>query len=163
MEMPHRCSVTFLILKWETKKVKVKVKQSQYRPGQAVRVPGGWGCQSSRQSVHEGGKVVSPTRWPPLSPQEIFLILISVRGCVDPRAMMRPEGLYQWKIPVTLSGIELTTVGFVAHCLNQTRDHVPRNKQGATLNLQGVFRVKCFSWNKIIFATQKSGYAVRSA
>jgi hypothetical protein len=36
----------------------------------------------SRQSGHEGGKVVSSTHWPPL-PQEISLVLISVRGRVE--------------------------------------------------------------------------------
>ena len=63
----------------------VMVKQSLYRPGQALTVPGVWDSQISRKSTHEGSKVVSPTHRPPLPPQEIFLVLISVRDWVDLR------------------------------------------------------------------------------
>jgi len=41
-----------------------KLKYYLYRPGQAPRVPGGFGSQTSRQSAHEGGKFVSPTHQP---------------------------------------------------------------------------------------------------
>jgi hypothetical protein len=53
-----------------TLKVKVKVKQSVYRPEEALTVPESSGSQISRQSAQEGGKVVSPTHRPPLPPRK---------------------------------------------------------------------------------------------
>jgi len=47
-------------------KHKIKVKQSQYRPGHVRRASGGWGSDISIQSAHEGVNVIRPIYQPPL-------------------------------------------------------------------------------------------------
>ena len=77
----------------------------------------------SKQSAHDGGKVVSPMHWLPLPRKRFPLVLISVRGWADPRAIVRPEGLCQWKIPMTPSGTEHAAFCLVGHSLNQLHHH----------------------------------------
>jgi hypothetical protein len=64
----------------------VKVKQSLYTSGQALRV------QASTFQDNRNMRVVrlSAPSTGRLFPQETFLVLISVGGCVDPRAIVRP-------------------------------------------------------------------------
>jgi hypothetical protein len=56
-----------------------------------------------------------------LYPQDMFAVLIYVRGWVNPSIIVLPERLGQRKIPMTPSGIDATTFRLVAQCLNQLR------------------------------------------
>jgi hypothetical protein len=119
--------------------VKVKVKQSHYRPWQALRVPTDWGSQILRQSTHEGGKVVSPTHRPPLPPGNIPGTHFCYR-------LSRPQGhsaagrIMSMKNPMTPSGIDPTTFRFVAQCLNHC---VPSCHKAGNVN------VWCFSLQEV--------------
>ena len=100
-----------------------KVKQSHYRPGHALRVPECWGSQIWRQSAHVGGKVGSPTHWPPLPPRKYFWYSFLLEAVWTPGLHCGREGLCQWKISMTTSEIEPATFRIVAQCLNQLCHH----------------------------------------
>jgi len=64
-----QCNV-FIFNKQELYNI-AETKLSHYRPGQDLGVPGASRSQISRQSAHEGGKVVSPRHRLPLPPGNI--------------------------------------------------------------------------------------------
>jgi hypothetical protein len=95
--------------------------------GKAMPLTGRGGPRGSETSrlphvldnrLTEGGEVVSLTRRPaafyPPPPSGRFLVLISVIGWVDPRTIVRLEGLGQVKNPVSSFGIVPATSRFVA-------------------------------------------------
>jgi hypothetical protein len=125
-------------------------------PGQALRIPGAdaprfqdnrhmkvvrlSALRTGRLYTQENIKLNSmalvrertiPTERPPpvgeVSAKKIFLVLISARGWVSPKATLRPEGSYQWSIPITASRIETATFRLVAQCLNQMQHRVPQS------------------------------------
>ena len=94
-----------------------KGKSVSLQPRGAQRVPGNYGFQITWQWPRMLVRL-SALRTDRFYPQEMLLVLISVRGWVDPRVIVRSEGLCQYKIPMTPSEIEPATFRFVAQHLN---------------------------------------------
>jgi hypothetical protein len=94
----------------------IQFKISRTRSSVAERVPGG------RLPLFRDIRHIKVVRLPAsntgrLYRQEMLLVLISVRGCVDPRAIVRSEG-NAVKNPVTPPGIDPGKVRLVAQHLN---------------------------------------------
>jgi len=60
-----------------------------------------------------------------LYPQYIFLVLISVRDWVDPRAIMRSRVLCQSQIPTKTSGIQTATFRIISQSLSKPHHCAP--------------------------------------
>ena len=96
-----------------------------YRPEQALRVPRGRGTQDTRQSEFESDKNVS-LRTGRMYLQEIFKVLFCFKVSVDRRAIVRPEGLSQWKITIfNWQTNESMTFCLVAQRFNHLRYRLP--------------------------------------
>jgi hypothetical protein len=102
-------------------------KQPLYRPEQAMRAPGvrlpgfldSWYMNVAKLSA------LAPAVF---TPQGIFLVLISLIDWVDPRVILRPEGLCQWKV--------LVDIRLVAQCFNLLRHRALRRYRIEISDLQ---------------------------
>jgi hypothetical protein len=95
---------------------------------EALRVLKGWGSHIFRHSAHRWRYGCQPYDAGRFLPPERFLVLISVRGWIDPRAIVRLDELGKLK-KFTSSGTWTVTFWPVAQCLNQLRYRVPLNSQ----------------------------------
>jgi hypothetical protein len=105
--IPAKNTILRYIMLW--KKSKAVPEQVWSDPEGSRRLT----LQDFKKSAQNGGKFVSPTHLPPLTPTK-YSWYSSVRGWVDPRATVRPEG------------IEPATSQLAAQCLNQQRHRVTR-------------------------------------
>jgi hypothetical protein len=99
-----------------------------------------------RLSSLRGGRPLSPGR---------FLVLISVRGRVDPRAIIRLERLGLLKNRMTSLEFEPATFRLVVWCLNQLRYRVP-----PLPHFPSVFQTILFSYHARVLRVLPISYSV---
>ena len=94
---------------WKSSLEKVETwSRFRYWLGQAHRAAEGWGSQNVVR--------LSALRIGRLYPQERVLVLISVRGWVDPRALVQPEGLSEFLFVLSLCFISTAFPWLSWHC-----------------------------------------------
>ena len=93
-----------------------RCKAGEEIPGQALRIPGSWGSQNSRQSVRKGDKVVTPTYRSPLRPRKYSYdsFLLEAESTHSAAGRIRS----------VKSSIEPATFRLLAQCLNELRHRV---------------------------------------
>jgi hypothetical protein len=94
-------------------KLSIKLPADEGKALPLTNLGGSQGCETSRllhyiySLLTGGGEVVSLEHWPAaLYHTGIFLVLISVRGLAEPRAVVRLEGLGNLKNLLNSSRIE---------------------------------------------------------
>ena len=93
-----------------------KVKLFLYRPNRPLGLQEVQAPRISRQSEHVDHHY----------PHDTSLVHTSVNRLSRPWAIVGPERLSQWKIPMTPSEIEPITFQLVPHCLNQLLHRAPQ-------------------------------------
>ena len=136
----------------------------QIRKGKGKAIPlqawtGPWGFQEVEVPRFQDNRhmkvVTSVLRTGRLYTQDIFLVLISVRGWVNPKAILRPEGLCQWTIPMTPSGVEPAAFRLVVQCKKQLSHRVPHYRYVALQNAEGRARTSSSDWRKQVEMEKK--------
>ena len=86
-----------------------------------VKATGAWGWQPYHHPVPLSCNLGTLNFWNPLGHSRpvtglLYFLLISARGGIKHRATVQSEGLCQWQITMTLSGIEPATFRLAARC-----------------------------------------------
>jgi len=105
-----------------------KAKLSHYRSGQDLGAPGDGDYSEFPENRHMEVEMLSAVRTGRLYSQDMSLVLVSVRGWVEPRAIVRPEGISNRKTWMPPLGIEPVNFQVVAHCPKQPRHILPHTK-----------------------------------